>query len=65
MSTNLDLYLERAAQAQAEADAATLDNVRDRCIRSANAWIVMAERVERMERQRVENEAAKASVTAG
>jgi len=65
MSTNLDLYLERAAQAQAEADAATLDNVRDRCMRSANAWIVMAERVERMERQRVENEAAKASLTTG
>jgi len=61
MTATLDLYLERAAQAQAEADAAILENVRDRCLRSANAWAVMAQRVERMELQRLENEAAKSA----
>ena len=61
MTATLDLYFERAAQAQAEADAAILENVRDRCLRSANAWAVMAQRVERMELQRLENEAAKSA----
>ena len=64
MSTTLDLYLERAAQAHADAAAATLENVRDRCLRSADAWAAMAERIDRMERQRVENETAKAALTA-
>jgi hypothetical protein len=37
-------FLANAAQARAEADAAELDNVRERCLRSEAAWIAMAAR---------------------
>jgi len=60
MSTQLEFYLERAARARAEAEAATLENVRHQCLRSADAWNEMAARTERVERCRFENEAAKA-----
>jgi hypothetical protein len=52
MSAMLDLYLARADEAAAEAEAATLDNVRDRCLRSQAAWQAMAERQEWIEEQR-------------
>ena len=55
-----DLYLQRAADARADADKADLDNVRDRCLRAATAWDVMAERAERTERLRLAHEVAKA-----
>ena len=61
VNTHLGFYLERAAQARAEADAATLENVRDRCLRSATAWTEMAERLQRTEQLRFENEAVKAA----
>ncbi|MEI9851101.1 MAG: hypothetical protein WDN24_09975 [Sphingomonas sp.] len=48
-----------AEQARADADAATLDNVRDRCLRAAAAWTAMAERSERTERARMLREAGK------
>ena len=48
-NTNLEFYLARAAQARADAEAATLDNVRERCRRSEVAWTVLAERAERSE----------------
>jgi hypothetical protein len=48
-------FRENAAVAQAQADAATLDNVRDRCLRAAAAWEAMAERQERVERARAQN----------
>lgn len=48
-------FRENAAAAQADADAATLDNVRDRCLRAAAAWEAMAERQERVERARAQN----------
>ncbi|WP_347303326.1 hypothetical protein V5740_01500 [Croceibacterium sp. TMG7-5b_MA50] len=35
-------YREQAAKAQVEADAATLDNVRDRALRSVTAFQAMA-----------------------
>ncbi|MDQ3245874.1 MAG: hypothetical protein M3Q52_03085 [Pseudomonadota bacterium] len=56
-----DLYSMRASEAQAEADAALLDNVRDRCLRSATAWAEMAARAERTERMRSAVETAKAA----
>jgi hypothetical protein len=65
VNTHLEFYLERAAQARAEAEAATLENVRDRCLRSATAWTEMAARVERTEKLRFENEAMKAAQLAG
>lgn len=55
----LDFYRERAAAARRDADAATLANVRDRCMRAAIAWDEMAARAERTERMRAETEAAR------
>lgn len=63
VSNQLQFYLERAQQARADAQAATLENVRDRCLRSAVAWDEMAARLERTERMRCKNESAKAPVT--
>lgn len=45
-------YRDNAAQAQAAADSATLDNVRDRNLRAAAAWTQMADRQERTDRAR-------------
>lgn len=39
-----ETFAARAADARADADAATLDNVRDRCLRAEAAWMAMAER---------------------
>ena len=44
MSAQHDFYSARAAEARADADKATLDNVRDRCLRAAGAWEAMAAR---------------------
>ena len=53
MST-LDFYRGQMAKAQAEADAAILDNVRDRCLRSVAAWKSMAERIEQTDIMRAQ-----------
>ena len=50
MSAQLEFYLERAAEARAIADASTLDNVRDRWLRSEATWTEMAVRRKRSER---------------
>jgi hypothetical protein len=47
-----DFYLARAAEARAEAEAALLDNCRERALRSEAAWIEMATRASRAERLR-------------
>jgi hypothetical protein len=47
-----EIYLARADEARAEADAATLENVRERCLRSESAWMEMAARVERTDQMR-------------
>ena len=60
MSTHHEFYLERAAQARREAEAANLANVRDRCLRAAAAWEEMASRAARTEKMRAETEAKKA-----
>jgi hypothetical protein len=60
-SSNLHLYHPRAAQARDEADAATLDLVRERCRRSEAAWTELADRAARSERLRIEEEARKAA----
>ena len=59
MSNQHEFYLARAAEARADAEAATLDNVRDRCRRAEAAWNAMAARSSRTERLRAQNEAAK------
>ena len=56
LTTQLEFYRARAEQCRVEADAATLDNVRDRCLRAEEAWIRMAERVERTEAMRRDKE---------
>lgn len=59
-------YLTRAAEARRDAEAATLDNVRERCLRSEAAWADMAARAARTETMRAKSDADKAaaSVTA-
>jgi hypothetical protein len=52
VTTQLQFYLARAAQAREDAYAATLDNVRDRCLRAEDAWTRMAERAARTEEMR-------------
>jgi hypothetical protein len=58
MADLLNLYRSNADRAQADADSATLENVRDRNLRAAAAWTGMAERVERTERARAARESA-------
>jgi hypothetical protein len=61
MSAQHLFYLERAAEARATADAATLDNVRERWLRSEASWIEMAVRSERSETMRAKLIAEKAA----
>ncbi len=58
MADNPEAYRSRAAVERANADAATLDNVRDRCRRAELAWTAMADRAERTTEQRLIREAA-------
>lgn len=53
----IDFYNERAAECRREASAATLSNVRDRCLGAAAAWDDMADRVRRTDIFRVANDA--------
>lgn len=57
-----NLYRARAEQCRAEADAATLANVRERCLRAESAWIAMAERGERTDAMRLSREPKPATV---
>jgi DNA-binding transcriptional regulator YdaS (Cro superfamily) len=59
MSSQLEFYQARAAEARADAEAATLDNVRDRCLRAAEAWEAMAARAHRGDAMRARQEADK------
>ena len=58
MADLLTIYRDNASKAQADADAATLDNVRDRNLRAAAAWSQMADRQERTDRARAVPRAA-------
>lgn len=57
-----EVYLLRAEQARSEAEEATLENVRDRCLRAEAAWMEMADRAERTEKMRAASVAAKAAL---
>ena len=59
MSVQHDFYVARASEARADAEAATLDNVRDRCLRAAAAWDAMAARAHRSDNFRAKQEAEK------
>jgi hypothetical protein len=52
-NSNLDFFLARAAQARTEAEAATLDHVRERCRRSEAAWQALADKAAHAERMRM------------
>ena len=64
MSETNEFYRTREAEARREAEAATLDNVRDRHLCAAAAWAAMAVRGERTERRRAETDARKAAALA-
>ena len=61
--TDREIYLTRAAEAREAADAATLDNVRERCLRSEEAWMLMADRAERTEKMRATLLASKSAAS--
>lgn len=65
MADDAALFRTRAAAEQANADAATLTNVRERCERAAKAWTDMADRAERTTTQRQIREAESAARLAG
>lgn len=52
LSQNYEFYNTRAKEAAAEAAKATLDNVRERALRSETAWREMADRALQMEQER-------------
>lgn len=54
-----DNYLARASEARAAAEQATLDNVRERCLRSEEAWLSMARRLDKLSAMQEVNQAAK------
>ena len=60
MTVQHEFYLERAAEARAIAGTATLDNVRDRWLRSEASWTEMALRSERNDKMRAKLIAEKA-----
>jgi hypothetical protein len=64
MSAQSEFYRARALDARNDADAATLDNVRDRCLRAAAAWEGMADRAARTDKMRAKQEAEKAAARA-
>jgi len=61
MSVTHKFYTERAADARRDADAASLDNVRERHLRAAAAWDAMAARQARVTYMRAETDARKAA----
>lgn len=54
MSQNYEYQLARAEDAAVEAKAASLDNVRERALRSEAAWRAMAERTRRVDKERTQ-----------
>ncbi len=65
MNDSPTFFRSRADAERAAADAATLDNVRDRCDRAAQAWEAMATRAERTQTLRLTREAATRHAVAG
>lgn len=63
-SSNLQFFVARAEQAREEAEAATLDHVRERCRRSEAAWNVLADKARRSELLRIEEAKRKAATAA-
>lgn len=58
MAQDALFYRAQAAKAREEAEAAVLDNVRDRALRSVAAFETMARAAERVTRQREDRKSA-------
>jgi len=61
MTTTSDFYTQQAIRDEQDAAKATLDNVRERCLRSAKVWRLMAERVARAQTMRATIDGEKAA----
>ena len=61
MSAQAEFYSARASEARSDAAMANLDNVRDRCLRAAEAWEAMAARAHRSDAMRERQAAEKAA----
>ncbi|MFN6935642.1 MAG: hypothetical protein ACK4NZ_10890 [Tsuneonella sp.] len=61
MSQTFEFYDARAREAEAEANQATLDNVRDRNLRAAKTWQALANQAQRVLRDREKSEREKAA----
>jgi hypothetical protein len=61
MAQQEEFYAARAAEARAEASTAKLDNVRERALRSAEAWEAMASRAAGVTLARETRDAEKAA----
>jgi len=59
MSQKYDFYTARAAEADAEADKAKLQNAKDRANRSAKAWRQLASREQAVQAKRIATAEAK------
>ncbi|MBX7483688.1 hypothetical protein [Qipengyuania qiaonensis] len=59
-----EFYSARAAESAAEAKAATLDNVRERALRSKATWQALADQARAVVQQREKIETAKAAARA-
>ena len=62
--SNLDFFRARAEAAGVEADSATLEHVRERCLRSEAAWNALADKARRGERLREQEKERKAAQAA-
>jgi hypothetical protein len=54
ISNSLQFYLDRALQARAEAEEATLSHVRERCRRAEDAWSSLAKKAARAQEGRLQ-----------
>ncbi|WP_211196088.1 hypothetical protein [Alteraurantiacibacter aquimixticola] len=61
MSLTFDFYDERAREAAAEAKAATLENVRERALRSEKTWRGLANQAKKLQRERAKADAERAA----
>jgi CspA family cold shock protein len=60
MSQTFDFYYARARESAAEADAATLENVRERALRSEKTWRSLADKAQKTEQDRAKAEIERA-----
>lgn len=63
-SSNLQFLLDRAGEAREQAEAATLDHVRERCRRSEAAWQALADKARRSDTLRAQEAERKAATAA-